>query len=212
MKNIYIFLVLLVISLSCVSCKKEQKEDLLCSCFIFSESNPYCSYYLSINKQGFIEITNGACNYEGFRLYFDGEKIEPSKYNLIESMGIVDSIYDFKSHKWEFYSYNGFLCAKDTLSHKQLNVLKNILSNINRVEDKSVFNQRKCDNCDDIPGFVLIFNGKIHTFWEEEADSYERAFLTEIRNFSAMPILMKPKADCVSGEGSQTKSIIEKVE
>lgn len=217
MKHFRLFLALLAISLSFSSCKQEQKEELLCSCFVFSDSNSSCSYYLSINKQGMLEITHGTSNLKGLDCILKGDGIEPTKYNLIGTMGIVDSIYDFKCHKWNFYSYNGFICAKKTLSHEQLDELNNILLNIKSTSSKKTKNKhnsrkKKCNDYNNISEIVLMFNGEIHTYWEEEADSYEKAFINKLRNLSPMPILMKPKPDCISGEGSQTKSIIEKVE
>ena len=210
MKSIFLFLIFTIPMLN--SCKQEHKEtNELLSCFLFSCNNMGCSYFITIDKHGLIEVTHGSCNYEGSRLYFDGENYEPSKYNLLETIGVVDSIYNFKDHKWEFYSYNGFLCAKKQLSQAQLNSIKKFIVILDK-KNKKKLRKRICDDKNDVYGIVVVINGGICAFWEDEVNTIEKSFIDEIKEYSPMPLLMKPRPNCLSGEGSPTKSIIEVVE
>lgn len=188
MKNICIFFVLLVISLSYTSCQKDPKENLLCSCYIFSTAGKTPHYYLEVDKDGVISLYLSSAS-DSISYYLSKGKPLPldSKSLLYSSK---DSLQETKNNT----------IPTRRIGIEDFEILKTNIDRLPENEAKQIFVQ-SVNNPEKIVQIVkkgITHNGIAittakgqYTFWEDEGTTEENEILRIIKDNSPIRIILK---------------------
>ena len=188
MKNICIFFVLLVISLSYTSCQKDSKENLLCSCYIFSTAGKTPHYYLEVDKDGVISLYLSSAS-DSISYYLSKGKPLP-----LDSKSLLYSTKDSLQQS-----------KKATIPTRKIGledfeILKTNIDRLPENEAKQIFVQ-SVNNPEKIVQIVkkgITHNGIVittvkgqYTFWEDEGTTEENNILRIIKDNSPIKIILK---------------------
>ncbi len=142
--------------------------------------------------------------------------MRPNIDSLIGTVVIFDSIYDFKKHKWSYYDYVGNYYAQKKLSQVEFSKIqyyqkKMIDCKYDKHKSKRINANiyTKEDSVDHavVPGIVLMFNNRTYSFRERDSLVVGMQLYKYLKTLSPMPIMIRPRHDCVSGEGSHTRAL-----
>lgn len=187
-KNLCIFLVLLMTSLSYTSCQKEPKENLLCSCYIFSTAGKTPHYYLEVDKYGVISLYLSSASDSICHYLSKGEPLPLDSKSLLYLS--QDSLQQSE---------------KDTIPTRKigkedLSILKTNIDRLQENDAKQIFARSK-NNPEKIVQIVkkgLTHNGIAittakgqYTFWENEGTAEENNILRIIKDNSPIKIILK---------------------
>ena len=218
MKKIHIFIILPLILMAFASCKKKYNNEFHLVCYIFSLAEGD-SYYMEINNQGVMKVTSGSIKYNGVTTIEKECEMTPNIDSLIGPVGVFDSIYNFEKHKWSYYCYDGNYYAQKQLSPEEFSKVKHyknemMASKYDKKNSKRINIYTKEDSIDFpvIPGIVLMFNDRTYSFRERDSLVDGMKLYKYLKELSPMPIMIRPRHDCVSGEGSHTREIIERID
>ena len=187
-KNICIFLVLLVTSLSYTSCQKEPKENLLCSCYIFSTAGKTPHYYLEVDKDGGISLYLSSAS-DSISYYLSkGKPLPLDSKSLLYSP--KDSLQETKNNT----------IPTRKIGLEDFDILKTNIDRLQENDAKQIFARSK-NNPEKIVQIVkkgLTHNGiaittakSQYTFWENEGTAEENNILRIIKDNSPIKIILK---------------------
>ena len=187
-KNICIFLVLLVTSLSYTSCQKEPKENLLCSCYIFSTAGKTPHYYLEVDKDGGISLYLSSAS-DSISYYLSkGKPLPLDSKSLLYSP--KDSLQETKNNT----------IPTRKIGLEDFDILKTNIDRLQENDAKQIFARSK-NNPEKIVQIVkkgLTHNGIAittakgqYTFWENEGTAEENNILRIIKDNSPIKIILK---------------------
>ena len=188
MKNICIFFVLLVISLSYTSCQKDPKENLLCSCYIFSTAGKTPHYYLEMDKDGVISLYLSSAS-DSISYYLSKGKPLP-----LDSKSLLYSTKDSLQQ-----SKNDTIPTRK-IGLEDFEILKTNIDRLPENETKQIFVQ-SVNNPEKIvqivkkglthDGITITTAKGQYTFWENEGTTEENEILRIIKDNSPIKIILK---------------------
>ena len=187
-KNICIFLVLLVTSLSYTSCQKEPKENLLCSCYIFSTAGKTPHYYLEVDKDGGISLYLSSAS-DSISYYLSkGKPLPLDSKSLLYSP--KDSLQETKNNTipTRKIGLDDFDILKTNIDRLQENDAKQIFARSKNNPEKIVQIVKKGLTHNGIA--ITTAKGQ-YTFWENEGTAEENNILRIIKDNSPIKIILK---------------------
>ena len=170
---------------------------------------------MEINNQGVMKVTSGSIKNNGVTTIENECEMTPNIDSLIGPVGVFDSIYNFEKHKWSYYCYDGNYYAQKQLSPEEFSKVKHykneiMASKYDKKKSKRINIYTKEDSIEFpvIPGIVLMFDDRTYSFRERDSLVEGIKLYKYLKELSPMPIMIRPRHDCVSGEGYHGREII----
>jgi hypothetical protein len=177
-----------MISLSYTSCPKDPKENLLCSCYIFSTAGKTPHYYLEVNKDGVISLYLSSAS-DSISYYLSKGKPLP-----------LDSKSLLYSTKNSLQQSKKATIPTRKIDLEDFEILKTNIDRLPENEAKQIFVQ-SVNNPEKIVQIVkkgITHNGIAittakgqYTFWENEGTTEENNILRIIKDNSPIKIILK---------------------